>query len=395
MKDLMEMSDQLFVNTYGRFPAVMVEGDGCRLTDAKGSEYLDFASGIAVCSLGHCHPVVTSAIIEQTKKLVHVSNLYYTLPQIELANMLVDNSFGDKVFLANSGAEANEAAIKLARKHAETGCFEIISLEGSFHGRTLATLAATGQRKYHQGFEPLPVGFYHAPFGDLAALSKLITHKTCAILIEPLQGEGGVRPLGKEYLQGIRKLCDQNSILLIVDEIQVGMGRTGSLFAYEQFGIRPDILTTAKALGNGLPIGAMITTNKVAAAFSPGDHATTFGGNPVSCAAACAVLKTILTEGFLDTVKERGDYLYKGLKSVADQYNQLFAGVRGHGLIQGLVLHNHVAEKGPEIVNQLFNYGVLVTLAGGKVIRCTPPLIVSTEEIDAMVAMIEEVVSNI
>jgi acetylornithine aminotransferase/acetylornithine/N-succinyldiaminopimelate aminotransferase len=338
---------------------------------------------------------VTDAIIAQTKKLVHVSNLYYTVPQIELAGMLVANSFGDKIFLANSGAEANEAAIKLARKHAEPGCFEIISLEGSFHGRTLATVAATGQRQYHRGFEPLPVGFYHAPFGDLDALERLITQKTCAVLIEPLQGEGGVRPLEKEYLQGLRRLCDQNSILLILDEIQVGMGRTGTLFAYEQFDIRPDILTTAKALGNGLPIGAMITTNKVAASFSPGDHATTFGGNPVSCAAATTVLKTLLSSGFLEGVKERGDYLHKHLKSVADQYNQLCAGVRGRGMIQGLVLNDHVAEKAPEIVRQLFDYGVLVTLAGGKVIRCTPPLIVTIEEIDAMVAMIEEVISHI
>ncbi len=395
MKDMMDMSDQVFVNTYGRFPAVMVEGKGCRLTDAKGNEYLDFASGIAVCSLGHCHPAVTESIVAQTRKLVHVSNLYYTIPQIELAKMLVDNSFGDKVFLANSGAEANEAAIKLARKHAEPGCFEIISLEGSFHGRTLATVAATGQRKFHRGFEPLPVGFYHAPFGDLGALEKLITQKTCAVLVEPLQGEGGVRPLNLEYLRGIRRLCDQNSILLILDEIQVGMGRTGSLFAYEQFNIRPDILTTAKALGNGLPIGAMITTSKVAASFSPGDHATTFGGNPVSCAAACTVLKTLLSDGFLQSVKERGDYLHKHLKSVADQYNQLCAGVRGQGLIQGVVLNDHVAEKAPEIVKQLFNYGVLVTLAGGNVIRCTPPLIVTIQEIDAMVAMLEEVISQV
>ena len=395
MKELMDMSDQVFINTYGRFPAVMVEGKGCRLKDARGNEYLDFASGIAVCSLGHCHPGVTDAIIAQTKKLVHVSNLYYTVPQIELAGLLVANSFGDKIFLANSGAEANEAAIKLARKHAEPGCFEIVSLEGSFHGRTLATVAATGQRQYHRGFEPLPVGFYHAPFGDLDALDRLITPKTCAVLVEPLQGEGGVRPLDKKYLQGIRRLCDQNSILLILDEIQVGMGRTGTLFAYEQFGIRPDILTTAKALGNGLPIGAMITTNKVAASFSPGDHATTFGGNPVSCAAATTVLKTLLSTGFLEGVKERGDYLHKNLKSVADQYNQLCAGVRGRGMIQGLVLNDHVAEKAPGIVKQLFEYGVLVTLAGGKVIRCTPPLIVSIEEIDVMVAMIEEVISQI
>ncbi len=395
MKNLIDISNDLFVNTYARHPAVMVEGKGCLLKDAKGNEYLDFVAGIAVCSLGHCHPVVTDAICHQAGKLVHTSNLFHTLPQIELAGMLVDHSFADKVFLANSGAEANEAAIKLARKHGGTGCFEIISLEGSFHGRTLATVAATGQRKFHIGYEPLPVGFYHAPFGDLEAIEKLITNKTCAILVEPLQGEGGVRPLEEEYLQGIRTLCDKHSILLILDEIQVGMGRTGTLFAHEQYGIRPDILTCAKALGNGMPIGALLTTNKVANSFKPGDHASTFGGNPVACAAAVAVLKTITGNGFLEGVKTRGEHLHKSLKSIADQYNRLCRGVRGRGLIQGLVLDDSIADKGGEIVTTLFKAGILVTLAGGKVLRCTPPLIVSIEEIDAMASVLEEVFSNL
>ena len=270
MTNIMEKSDSLFMNTYGRFPAVMVEGKGCLLKDNTGREYLDFVSGIAVCGLGHCHPAVTEAIIAQAGKLVHVSNLYYTLPQTELAGLLVASSFADRVFLANSGAEVNEAAIKLARKHGGPGRYEIISLEGSFHGRTLATVAATGQARFHKGFEPLPEGFIHAPFGDLAALERMISPKTCAILCEPLQGEGGVRPLPAEYLQGIRQLCDRHGLLLIFDEVQVGMGRTGTMFAYEHFGITPDIMTLAKALGNGLPIGAMLARQEVAASFGPG-----------------------------------------------------------------------------------------------------------------------------
>ncbi|MCD6388866.1 MAG: acetylornithine/succinylornithine family transaminase, partial [Desulfobulbaceae bacterium] len=286
MKDWMEKSSRLFVNTYGRFPVVMVEGSGCRLKDEEGKEYLDFLAGIAVCSLGHCYEPVTKAICDQAARLVHVSNLFHTIPQTELAELLIDNSFADRIFMANSGAEANEAAFKLARKYGGKDRYEIISLEGSFHGRTLATVAATGQLKFHQGFEPLPQGFVHAPFGELEQLAAMISKKTCAILCEPIQGEGGVRPLKKDYLQKITQLCDQHDLLLIFDEIQVGLGRTGTLFAYEQFGVTPDILTLAKALGNGLPIGAMLTSEKVAASFAPGDHASTFGGNPVACAGA-------------------------------------------------------------------------------------------------------------
>ncbi|MBI4794153.1 MAG: aspartate aminotransferase family protein, partial [Deltaproteobacteria bacterium] len=312
MTDVMKKSDSLFMNTYGRYPAVMVEGRGCMLKDEHGREYLDFLAGIAVCGLGHCHPAVTAAIVAQAGRLVHVSNLYYTVPQTELAELLVANSFADRVFLANSGAEVNEAAIKLARKHGGPGRYEIISLEGSFHGRTLATVAATGQARFHKGFEPLPEGFVHAPFGDLAALERMISAKTCAILCEPLQGEGGVRPLAAEYLQGIRQLCDSHNLLLLFDEVQVGMGRTGTLFAYEQFGIEPDIMTLAKALGNGLAIGAMLARGLVAASFVPGDHASTFGGNPVACAAAVTVMQTMLAAGFLPAVQQKGEYLAAG-----------------------------------------------------------------------------------
>ncbi|MDH3360271.1 MAG: aminotransferase class III-fold pyridoxal phosphate-dependent enzyme, partial [Desulfobulbaceae bacterium] len=253
-QSLIQRSQKVFINTYGRYPVAMVSGKGCRLTDADGREYLDFVAGIAVCSLGHCHPGVTEAICKQAEKLVHVSNLYHTEPQTALAELLVANSFADRIFMCNSGAEANEAAIKLARKHGGENRYEIISLEGSFHGRTLATVAATGQQKFHKGFEPLPSGFKHAPFGDIKTLEQMISAQTCAILCEPLQGEGGVRPLAKEYLSAIRALCDKHNLLLIFDEVQVGMGRTGTLFAYEQVGVTPDIMTIAKALGNGLPV---------------------------------------------------------------------------------------------------------------------------------------------
>jgi len=395
MKDWMEKSSNLFVNTYGRFPVVMIEGSGCRLKDVEGKEYLDFLAGIAVCSLGHCYEPVTKAICDQAARLVHVSNLFHTIPQTELAELLIDNSFADRIFMANSGAEANEAAFKLARKHGGEDRYEIISLEGSFHGRTLATVAATGQRKFHQGFKPLPQGFVHAPFGELEQLAAMISEKTCAILCEPLQGEGGVRPLEKEYLQKIKQLCDQHDLLLIFDEIQVGLGRTGSLFAYEQFGVTPDILTLAKALGNGLPIGAMLTSEKVAGSFAPGDHASTFGGNPVACAGAVAVVKTLLKEGFLVEVVKKGEYLAQGLLSVAREFPRLADGTRGMGLIQSLVLTKTGVRQGPAIVNSLFEHGVLANFAGNKVIRFIPPLIVSKDEIDEMLNLLKEVLSKI
>ena len=345
-KELAARSDQVFIGTYTRYPAAMVKGVGCRLTDAEGKEYLDFLAGIAVCGLGHCHPAVTAAICKQAGELTHVSNLYYTEPQTELAELLTANSFADRVFLANSGAEANEAAIKLARIWASENRYEIISLTGSFHGRTLATVAATGQAKFQKGFEPMPEGFAHAPFGNLIVLESMITDQTCAILCEPLQGEGGVRPLDCEYLQGLRRLCDKYNLLLIFDEIQTGMGRTGTLFAYEQLGVVPDIMTLAKALGNGLPIGAMVTTKRIAAAFTPGSHASTFGGNPVASAAAVATMKVMLADGFLAEVRAKGEYLHEQLQLLSARFPALTTEVRGLGLIQGLVLTEAGVEKG-------------------------------------------------
>ena len=393
-KELAARSEQVFIGTYTRYSAAMVKGDGCRLIDAEGKEYLDFLAGIAVCGLGHCHPAVTAAICEQAGKLVHVSNLYYTEPQTELAELLTANCFADKVFLANSGAEANEAAIKLARIRGGEGRYEIISLAGSFHGRTLATVAATGQAKFHKGFEPMPEGFAHAPFGDLVVLESMITDQTCALLCEPLQAEGGVRPLAREYLQALRRLCDKYNLLLIFDEIQTGMGRTGTLFAHEQLGVTPDIMTLAKALGSGLPIGAMLTRKDIAAAFTPGTHASTFGGNPVACAAAVATMKVMLADGFLAEVRAKGEYLHERLQSLAARFPGIAKEARGLGLIQGLVLTEAGVEKGGAIVTQMFERGFLINFAGNVALRFVPPLIVSREEIDQMVTALAEVLGQ-
>ncbi len=393
-KELKERGDKVFIGTYSRYPAAMVQGSGCRLTDADGKEYLDFMAGIAVCGLGHCHPAITEAICRQAEKLVHVSNLYYTEPQIELAELITNNSFGEKLFLCNSGAEANEAAIKLARIYSGEGRYKIISLSGSFHGRTLATVAATGQPKFHKGFEPLPEGFLHAPFGDLQALEQMVDNSTCAILCEPLQGEGGVRPLAKEYLLGIKALCEKHGLLLIFDEIQTGMGRTGTLFAYEQLGIQPDILTMAKALGNGLPIGAMMTTARIAAAFVPGTHASTFGGNPVASAAAVATLQIMLADGFLEGVRKRGDYFQAELRKIADKFPAMVSSVRGMGLLVGAVLTEQGISHGTEIVTKMFERGLLMNFAGNLVLRFVPPLIVTEKEIDTLVTALAEVLAE-
>ena len=391
----MARGEQVFIGTYSRFPAAMVRGEGCWLTDADGRRYLDFLAGIAVCSLGHCHPAVTEAVCRQAGELMHVSNLFHTRPQIELAELLVANSFADRVFMANSGAEANEAALKLARIHSGEGRYEVISLAGSFHGRTLATVAATGQPRFHQGFEPLPEGFVHADFGDPAELERLVSDRTCAILCEPLQGESGVRPLEPSYLAAIRQICDRHGLLLIFDEVQTGLGRTGTLFAYEQLGVTPDIMTLAKALGNGLPIGAMLTTEEIAASLGVGTHASTFGGNPVAAAAAVAVLREMLADGFLAGVRERSDYFVGRLREVADRFPDLATGVRGRGMLLGLVLTERGIGLGTEIVQRLFDRGVLINFAGNRVLRFIPPLIVGREEIDLLIDRLAEVLAEL
>lgn len=390
-----ERGEQVLIHTYRRFPAAMVRGEGCRLWDENGKEYLDFLSGIAVCVLGHCQPEVTRAIRNQAGELVHVSNLFYTRPQIELAELLVRNSFADRVFFANSGAEANEAAIKLARIYSAPGKYEIISLLGSFHGRTLAAVAATGQPHFHRGFEPMPEGFVNAEFGDLQALEALISPQTCAILCEPIQGESGVRPLSQEYLQGIRALCDRHGLLLIFDEVQTGLGRTGTLFAHEQLGVTPDIMTLAKALGSGLPLSAMLTTEKIAAAFTPGTHAATFGGNPVSCAAGVVVLRQLLAPGFLEAVRDTGAYFMAELQGLAGKFPQFASGARGRGLLLGLTLTEKGIAHGAEIVNRMFERGLIINFTGNQVLRFVPPLIVTRNDIDTLIRELEAVFAEL
>ncbi len=390
-----ERGEQVLIHTYRRFPAAMVRGEGCRLWDENGREYLDFLSGIAVCVLGHCQPEVTRAIRNQAGELVHVSNLFYTRPQIELAELLVRNSFADRVFFANSGAEANEAAIKLARIYSAPGKYEIISLLGSFHGRTLAAVAATGQPHFHRGFEPMPEGFINAEFGDLQALEALISPQTCAILCEPIQGESGVRPLSQEYLQGIRALCDRHDLLLIFDEVQTGLGRTGTLFAHEQLGVTPDIMTLAKALGSGLPLSAMLTTEKIAAAFTPGTHAATFGGNPVSCAAGVVVLRQLLAPGFLEAVRDTGAYFMAELQGLAGKFPQFASGARGRGLLLGLTLTEKGIAHGAEIVNRMFERGLIINFTGNQVLRFVPPLIVTRNDIDTLIRELEAVFAEL
>jgi predicted acetylornithine/succinylornithine family transaminase len=372
-----------------RFPVVLVKGRGTRVVDRSGREYLDFAAGVAVSNLGHCHPNVTVALQKQAQRLVHTSNLYYNEPQIRLAKALVTHSFADKVFFCNSGAEANEAAIKLARKFSRTSGpadrFEIITALGSFHGRTMATISASGQPKLHAGFEPLLPGFVWVPFDDLGAVEKAMTDKTAAVMVEPVQGEGGVRVPHPEYLAGLRKLCDDRGVLLILDEVQTGIGRTGKLFAYEHAGIAPDIISLAKGLANGVPIGAMLATDRVAAAFTPGAHGSTQGGNPLACAAALAVLETVLDDGYLlENCRRMGERLINGLKALAPRHSTIVE-ARGIGLLAGLVL----SVPARPVAMACLERGLLVIPTAETVLRLVPPLIVTQEEVDEAVGIID------
>jgi len=387
---LMGLSEKYIARTYARFPVLPVRGKGTRVWDAEGKEYLDFVAGLAVCNLGHCHPRVVRAIQDQAEKLIHVSNFYYIEPQIQLAALLCRHSFADKVFFCNSGAEANEGALKLARKYAkekmEGNRYEVITMERSFHGRTLATLTATAQQKYHKGYAPLMPGFKYIPFDDSEALRKAIDEKTCAVLIEPIQGEGGVRIPSEGYLKALREICDERGILLIFDEVQVGMGRTGELFAYQHEGIEPDMLTLAKSLAGGVPIGALLMKKKVAESFEPGDHASTFGGNPLATAAGVAALTALLEEGMLKNCKKVGAYFLSRLGEMEKKF--LFINeVRGRGLILGVELKI----EGATIVKEMMKRGFLINCTMGNVLRFLPPLIVTREEVDQMIEALEEV----
>jgi acetylornithine aminotransferase len=384
-----ECSRHIF-GTYARFPVAFVRGDGCRLWDDAGKEYLDFLAGIAVCSLGHCHPEVTRAISEAAGKLVHVSNLFYTYPQVELAAQLTRLSFADKVFFSNSGAEANEAAIKLARKYSRDtfgpGRFHIISMKDSFHGRTMATLSATGQSKVHQGFEPLMEGFAFVDFDSISAVEAAITDKTCAVMVEPVQGEGGLNFPSAGYLRDLKKLCKDKGLLLIFDEIQTGLGRTGSLFAYENEDVSPDIMTLAKALANGLPMGAMLASDEVARAFTPGSHASTFGGGPLIASAALATVRIISEPAFLAKVRETGDYFISRLEEIKKSYS-FVKGVRGRGLIVGLELD----VPGAKFVSKCLERGAIINCTHDSVLRFVPPLIAGPSEVDEMIGILEGV----
>ena len=397
--------DRNVMGTYGRFPIAIEKGEGCRLWDTDGREYLDFVAGIATCTLGHAHPALIEAVTEQIKKLHHVSNLYYIPQQGELAEWLVNHSCMDKVFFCNSGAEANEAAIKLVRKYAHTHMDKvenpiILTAKASFHGRTLATVTATGQEKYQKGFGPLFPGFAYIPYNDIAAVENAITDldegtlsRVVGIMVEPLQGEGGVRPGDLDYFLRLRKICDENNILLVFDEVQVGVGRSGKFWGYEQLGIEPDILTSAKGLAGGIPIGAMLCKDSCAA-FEAGNHASTFGGNPFVCASALAVVRTIENENILQNVQQRGEQLRVRLRAIAAKYPNLFAEVRGWGLINGLELRSDIDLTSINFVKAAMEAGLLLAPAGTKVLRFVPPLIVSQEEIEQAANILQAVIEQ-
>ncbi|GAB4293678.1 MAG: acetylornithine transaminase [Desulfuromonadia bacterium] len=390
-----ERSDRVIMKTYGRYPIVPVRGEGCRLWDADGKEYLDFLAGVAVNNLGHCHPKVVAALKKQAETLIHCSNYYQIPQQIELAEILCAHSFADRAFFCNSGAEANEAAIKLARKFSreksgDPDRYGIITATDSFHGRTMATVSATGQEKVQRFFDPLLHGFTHVPFDDLEALERAITPTTCAVMLEPIQGEGGVNIPSPGYLQGVRELCDRHGMLLILDEVQVGIGRTGRLFAHEHFGVTPDIMTLAKALAGGAPIGVMLAREEIASSFTPGTHGSTFGGNPLVCAAGIAALRTILEDGILNHTEEMGEYLLGELHAVARRFSSIVRGVRGIGLMVGMSL----SVPGAPLVAKGHEKGVLLNVTHDTVLRFVPPLIVTRGEVDQMIGILVELLSE-
>jgi predicted acetylornithine/succinylornithine family transaminase len=393
-RQLLEWSATYHTPNYGRSPICIVRGDGMRLWDSDGREYLDFAAGLAVTALGHCHPRVTGAIREAAATLLHVSNLYHTAPQIHLAKLLCEHSFADRVFFGNSGAEANEAALKLARKYGKerfaSDRYEIIATRNSFHGRTLATVTATGQEKYQHGFEPLMPGFKHVPYNDLRAMERAIDNRTAAILVEPIQGEGGVHVPDDDYLPGLRKLCDQSGALLILDEIQTGVGRTGRLWAHEHAAIEPDIMTLAKALANGVPIGAMLVREEVGRLLTPGTHASTFGGTPFVASVALATVSTIIEEKIPDRAARMGRLLMDGLRALQGRHAAVRV-VRGRGLLIGVELDRPVAP----LVDACREAGLLVLSAGERVLRLAPPLILEQGDCERALEIVGAVLGRL
>ncbi len=388
-----QLIDKYVMNTYARAPITFVRGQGCQLWDEQGKQYTDFLAGIAVVNLGHAHPGVTEAICQQAGQLVHVSNLYYTEPQARVAELLVENSFADKVFFCNSGAEANEGALKLARlwgKEKKNGAFTIITMERSFHGRTLGTLSATGQDKIQKGYDPLVPRFKHVPYGDLEAVKAAWDEHVCAVLVEPVLGEGGVVVPPTGYLAGLRELCDKQGALLMFDEVQTGLGRTGKLFGHQHFGVVPHVMTLAKALANGLPAGAVLADAEAAKMFGPGSHATTFGAGPVVMAAATVVLENLIHGGLVEHAQAVGFYFKTRLEELAAKHPGVVTQVRGLGLLLGLALNREAGS----LVARLRDMGYIVGATQDTVIRFVPPLLVSRDEVDGLVAALDQVLGQ-
>lgn len=395
MNFLIETGERVLAPNYKREPLVFVKGEGTRLFTEKGEEYLDFTSGIAVCNLGHAHPLLKEALKEQAEKLWHTSNLYYTEPQIKLAKRLTELSFGEKVFFANSGAEAIEAALKLARRWAFENFGKekhyFIALENSFHGRTLGALSVTGQSKYWEGFEPLLPGIKFVPPNDVKALEKAFEERICGIVLELIQGEGGVIPLKEDFIFRVKELCEKYKVLLILDEIQTGIGRTGRLFCYQHYEIEPDIMCLAKGLANGLPLSAMISKNRIMSALKPGTHASTFGGNPIACAVALKVLEIVSEGTFLEEVALKGEVLQERLKALKQKFPHLIKEVRGKGLLIGIEFNL----EAKIVYQKLLQFRILTTTPKPNVIRLSPPLIINYREIDYFVAKMEEILTEI
>jgi len=393
MSEWQELEHKYFMPTVERTPVTLVRGQGVRVWDEDGRGYLDFVGGWAVNSLGHCHPVVAEAVMEQVKTLIHTSNQFYTIPQIRLAELLVQNSCLDKVFFGNSGTEVNEGAVKLARrygKHYLNGAYEVITAKASFHGRTLAMVAATGQAKFQEPYVPLPVGFINVEYNSVEAIKVATTSQTCAVMLEPLQGEGGVNLPDEGYLTAVRAWCDQKGILLILDEIQTGLGRTGTLFAYEQYGIEPDIMTLAKGLASGLPIGVILAKER-ASVFTPGEHGSTFGGNPLACAAGYATLKFIIEEDIAGNARRVGEHLASGLGTLKDKF-PFITDVRGRGLLVAMEFSRDIAQS---LVTACLDKGLLLNRLKPNALRFMPPLVISDEEVDEAIGILDGALLNI
>ena len=391
MTNWQELEQKYFLRTVKRVPITLVRGQGARVWDDAGREYLDFVGGWAVNSLGHCHPVVTQALTEQANTLIHASNQFYTIPQIRLAELLVQHSCLDRVFLCNSGAEANDGAVKLARKYGKVylnGAYKVISTLNSFHGRTLAMVAATGQEKFQRPYIPLPDGFTNVRYDDIRAMQDATTDQTCAVMVEAIQGEGGVNIPSEDYLGKVRAWCDERGLLLILDEVQTGVGRIGTLFAYEQFGIEPDIMTLAKGLGSGVPIGAILAKDE-AAVFEPGDHGTTFGGNPLASAAAYATLKFVIDNDIPGKARQVGEYLRSRLEELKAKFD-FVAQVRGRGLLQAVEFTRDI---GDSLVSACLERGMLVNRLKPNALRLMPPLIIGEEEVDEATEILDEVLA--